>query len=202
MSTENQILKLFPQPVFKYKVKSFETLNQELLKFIYDLHKEDNVGLKKSNINGWHSKSFDLNDLEGLPYKFLSQITDNIKDVFKHYGWVYDTNKVKCTSMWSIINKKGSFNIEHIHSNNYLSAAYYVKAPKECGKFKALTPNIITRNFFPKSNGITELNAVTAKINVEEGDLLIFPAYLPHSVEENKSDDDRVIISFNIDVLK
>ena len=70
------------------------------------------------------------------------------------------------------------------------------------GKFKALTPNIITRNFFPKSNGITELNAVTAKINVEEGDLLIFPAYLPHSVEENKSDDDRVIISFNIDVLK
>ena len=60
----------------------------------------------------------------------------------------------------------------------------------------------MTRNFFPKSNGITELNAVTAKINVEEGDLLIFPAYLPHSVEENKSDDDRVIISFNIDVLK
>ena len=202
MSTENQILKLFPQPVFKYKVKNFETLNRELLEFIYDLHKKDNVGLKKSNINGWHSKSFDLNDLEGLPYKFLTQITDNIKDVFKHYGWVYDTNKVKCTSMWSIINKKGSFNIEHIHSNNYLSAAYYVKAPKECGKFKALTPNIITRNFFPKSNGITELNAVTAKINVAEGDLLIFPAYLPHSVEENKSDEDRVIISFNIDVLK
>ena len=64
MSTENQILKLFPQPVFKYKVKNFETLNRELLEFIYDLHKKDNVGLKKSNINGWHSKSFDLNDLE------------------------------------------------------------------------------------------------------------------------------------------
>ena len=49
--------------------------------------------------------------------------------------------------MWSIINKKGSFNIEHIHSNNYLSAAYYVKAPKNCGKFKALTPNIIQKFF-------------------------------------------------------
>ena len=45
-------------------------------------------------------------------------------------------------------------------------------------------------------------NALTAKINVTEGDLLIFPAYLPHSVEENKSDEDRVIISFNIDVLR
>ena len=63
-----------------------------------------------------------------------------------------------------------------------MSAAYYVK-PKNCGKFKALTPNIISK-IFSKSNEITELNALTAKINVTEGDLLIFPAYLPHSVEE------------------
>ena len=202
MSENKQILKLFPQPVFKFKIENYKDINKSLIKYIYELQQLNPTGVKKSNINGWHSKPFDLTDPQNEPNKFLSQITDNIKDVFKHYGWVYDTNKVKCTSMWSIINKKGSFNIEHIHSNNYLSAAYYVKAPKECGKFKALTPNIITRNFFPKSNGITELNAVTAKINVEEGDLLIFPAYLPHSVEENKSDDDRVIISFNIDVLK
>ena len=198
MSTDNQILKLFPQPVFKFKVDKFETMNEELSKFIYGLHEKDNVGLKKSNINGWHSPSFDLADQNGVPRKFLLHITDHIKDVFKNYGWIYDSSKVRCTSMWSIINRKGSFNIEHIHSNNYLSAAYYVKAPKNCGQFKALTPNIISRNFFPKSNGITELNAVTAKINVTEGDLLIFPAYLPHSVEENKSDEDRVIVSFNI----
>ena len=202
MSTDNQILKLFPQPVFKFKVDKFETMNEELSKFIYGLHEKDNVGLKKSNINGWHSPSFDLTDQNGVPRKFLLHITDHIKDVFKNYGWIYDSSKVRCTSMWSIINRKGSFNIEHIHSNNYLSAAYYVKAPKNCGQFKALTPNIISRNFFPKSNGITELNAVTAKINVTEGDLLIFPAYLPHSVEENKSDEDRVIVSFNIDVLR
>ncbi len=202
MSKDNQILKLFSHPVFKYKVSNFEKLNEELLKFIYNLQEKDNIGLKRSNVNGWHSPSFDLNDLEGKPYKFLSHISEYIKDVFKHYGWIYDTSKVKCTSMWSIINKKGSFNIEHIHSNNFLSAAYYVKAPKNCGKFKALTPNIISKNFFPKANGITELNALTAKINVTEGDLLIFPAYLPHSVEENKSDEDRVIISFNIDVLR
>jgi len=27
---------------------------------------------------------------------------------------------------------------------------------------------------------------------------LIFPAYLPHGVEENKSNEDRIVISFNI----
>ena len=46
----------------------------------------------------------------------------------------------KCTSMWAIINKKGNFNIEHTHPNNYLSAAYYVKAPDNCGNFKATNP--------------------------------------------------------------
>ena len=41
--------------MFKYKVNEFETLNEELLKFIYNLKEKDNIGLKKSNINGWHS---------------------------------------------------------------------------------------------------------------------------------------------------
>ena len=40
------------------------------------------------------------------------------------------------------------------------------------------------------------------EIALKEGDLLIFPAYLPHSVGQNLSDEDRIIISFNIDILK
>lgn len=120
----------------------------------------------------------------------------------KNYGWVYDPSKVVCTAMWAIINKKGNFNIEHTHPNNYLSAAYYVKAPDNCGNFKATNPNILDRHMRAKSNQPNELNSISASIKVNEGDLLIFPAYLPHSVEENKSDEDRVIISFNIDILK
>ena len=55
--------------------------------------------------------------------------------MFLHTTVGFMIHKVKCTSMWSIVNK-GSFNIEHIHSNNYLSAAYYVKAPKNWGNLK------------------------------------------------------------------
>ena len=83
-----------------------------------------------------------------------------------------------------------------------MSAAYYVKAPLNCGKFKASNPNIISRNIYPKSIQSTELNSNTASIEIKDGDLIIFPAYLPHSVEENKSDEDRVIVSFNLDILR
>ena len=200
MSNNNNILKLFPQPIFKYQVDNYKKINEELLKHIYDLHDDDNVGVKKSNINGWHSKPFDLKD--NIPNKFYSHLNNYIKDVFNKYGWEYDESKVKCTSMWAIINKKGNFNIEHTHPNNYLSAAYYVKAPKNCGNFKATNPNILNRHIRAKAEQANELNSNSASIKINEGDLIIFPAYLPHSVEENKSDEDRVIVSFNIDILK
>ena len=200
MSNNNNILKLFPQPIFKYQIDNYKKINEELIKYIYGLHNDDNVGVKKSNINGWHSKPFDLKD--DIPNKFYSHINNYIKDVFNKYGWEYNNTKVVCTSMWAIINKKGNFNIEHTHPNNYLSTAYYVKAPENCGNFKATNPNILNRHIRAKAGQANELNSNSASIKINEGDLLIFPAYLPHSVDENRSDEDRVIVSFNIDILK
>ena len=200
--SNNNILKLFPQPVFKYQIDNFKKINEELTKYIYELNKKDNIGVNKSNINGWHSRSFDFNEKENVPNKFYSHINSYIEDVFSKLGWEHDKTKVKCTSMWAIINKKGNFNIEHTHPNNYLSAAYYVKAPDNCGNFKATNPNILSRHIRAKTKQANELNSNSASIKINEGDLLIFPAYLPHSVEENKSNEDRVIVSFNIDILK
>jgi uncharacterized protein (TIGR02466 family) len=100
--------------------------------------------------------------------------------------------------MWAIINKKGNFNTEHIHPNSNLSGAYYVKAPKNCGKFKVINPHSISRDKFPPRENPNELNRLVAEHEIKEGDLLIFPSYLPHSVLPNQSDEDRIVISFNI----
>ena len=43
---ENQILKLFPEPIFKYKFKDYENLNKELSDYIYSLQNKDKEGLK------------------------------------------------------------------------------------------------------------------------------------------------------------
>ena len=96
--------------------------------------------------------------------------------------------------MWAIINKNGDFNILHTHPNCYLSAAYYVKAPEKCGRFQIENPNIAKRNFYP------EIKRKNAGIEIEEGDLLIFPGYLPHKVRANESNEDRIVISFNVDI--
>ena len=114
MNEKNEILKLFPQPVFKFKVKDYDNINLNLLKYIYDLQKKDEKGVKKSNVNGWHSQPFDLSNPNEIPNKFFNSINVYIRSVFKSYGWLFDGAKIKCTSMWAIINKKNSFNIAPI----------------------------------------------------------------------------------------
>ena len=92
--------------------------------------------------------------------------------------------------MWAIINKSGDFNVAHTHPNCYLSAAYYVKASEKCGIFQVENPNIAKRNFYPEIKTKNELNSLVIGIEINEGDLLIFPGYLPHKVKANESNED------------
>tara|TARA_B100000886_G_scaffold334277_1_gene289544 strand:- start:594 stop:1202 length:609 start_codon:yes stop_codon:yes gene_type:complete len=202
MKQEKNILKFFPQPIFHYKVNNFEKHNKDLTKYIYELYEEDKKGIARSNQGGWHSKPFNLKEKDKPPYQFFLDIQRYVADVFKEYGWNYTPGKVNLTEMWAIINKKNNFNTEHTHPNNYLSAAYYVKAPKNCGSFKVSNPNQIARERIAISDSKTEFNQVSAQVKPIEGELLLFPAYLPHSVGMNLSDEDRIVISFNIDILK
>ena len=197
---KNEIFKLFPEPVFKYKIKNFEKLNIELSKYIYDLYDKDNKGVKRSNVNGWHSKNFDLSDKKSIQHKFFLSLGEYVFHAFKHYGWKIDPKKTVIKEMWAIINKKGNFNVIHTHPNCYMSAAYYVKAPKNCGEFIVESPNAAKRYAYPKIENDNELNMQVAKIDISEGDLLLFPSYLPHKVGVNESDEDRIVISFNIEI--
>ena len=202
MNQTKKIYKYFPQPVFHYRLENFEKHNKELSNYIYNLNKKDPEGVSRSNQGGWHSKPFNLKEKEAAPFKFFMSIQMYVADTFKEYGWKYIPGKVNLTEMWAIINKKNNFNIEHTHPNNYLSAAYYVKAPENCGSFNISNPNQIARERIAISNKRTEFNQISAQIKPVEGDLLLFPAYLPHSVGMNLSDEDRIVISFNVDILK
>ena len=77
--------------------------------------------------------------------------------------------------------------------NSTISGAYYVRAPKNSGDIVFYdqdrhllfiscceTPNLLN----------AQINGVTPK----EGALVLFPSYLDHSVNENLSNDERIVI--------
>ena len=198
---KNEIIKLFADPIFKYKLENFENVNRDLEKYIYNLYAEDNKGIKRSNQGGWHSQSFQLGIKDTIQNKFAIKIQEYILNCFQNMGWKTKDKNIRIKEMWAIINKKENFNVIHIHPNCYLSSAYYVKASKDCGEFIAENPNLAKRYVYPEIVNKNELNVETARINIEEGDLLLFPSYLPHKVGKNKSGDDRIVISFNVDII-
>ena len=200
MISNKETLKFFPQPVFKYKVENFKEFNKDLCHYIYDLNKNDKEGINRSNRGGWHSKPFNLKDKNSIQHKFLLETTKYVFDAIKNLGWKLEPNRVICTEMWAIINKKNDFNTIHTHPNSYLSAAYYVKAPKNCGEFTIENPHSISRHSYPALEKKTEFNVKVQRLEIEEGDLLLFPSYLPHGVQENRSKEDRIVISFNINI--
>ena len=196
--SDKEIFKFFPEPVFKYRFEKFKEFNNELTDYIYKLRSKDNVGLTKSNRGGWHSKNFKLDNKDSIQFKFAVEIQKYILDVFQNYGWKTEQNRIQIKEMWAIINKKDDFNVIHTHPNCYLSSAYYVKAPENCGKFLIENPNQAKKHFYPQLANKTELNMPIAGLDVNEGDLLLFPGYLPHKVAKNESDEDRIVVSFNV----
>ena len=199
--TDKKIYKLFPSPVFQFKVQNYENLNKQLTQYIYDLHKNDKEGIQRSNVNGWHSKKFKKKK-DNIPYNFVKSIHAYVKEVIVDgFGWKYVPEKVGVSEIWAIINKKGTFNSSHNHPGSYLSAAYYVKAPNNCGNIHFYDPNEIKKFNSPPIENRTELSASGFSIKAQEGSLLIFPSYLYHDVGKNLSNEDRIVISFNVSIL-
>ena len=190
----------FPEPIFKYKFEDYESFNKDLKTYIYELQKESSSGQIKSNRGGWHSPNFKLADNNSIQFKFAIELQKYILKTFQTLGWKTENKNISINAMWAIINKKNDFNVVHTHPNSYLSAAYYVSAPKNCGKFQVESLNIAKRHSYPEILKNNELNTHVAGLEVNEGDLLIFPGYLPHKVAMNESEQDRIVISFNVGV--
>ena len=186
----------FSTPVWTSKIDSFKNINNDLIKYIEKLKSKDPTGKRVSNIKGWHSKDFDLTD--ETPKKFISSISKNLNSTFNDMSWDLESQIIKITNIWTIVNEKGAFNERHQHGNSDLSAAYYVRAPKNCGEIVFYDPRPAAVYNHPRATKANILNATVNSINPEEGMLVLFPSYLDHSVKPNESDEQRIVISFNV----
>ena len=190
----------FSTPIWTSKIEKYQTVNNSMQNYISNLQKKDPEGVIKSNFKGWHSKNFDMKDEE--PQNFIEKIKTNINTAINDMGWDLQTQEVKISNMWAIINTKGSLNQKHHHSNSDLSAAYYVSAEENCGDIIFYDPRPATIYKHPIAKEANILNATINSISPEQGMLILFPSYLEHSVDPNLSEHKRIVISFNLSLNK
>jgi uncharacterized protein (TIGR02466 family) len=107
-----------------------------------------------------------------------------------------DQYPMAITGCWANINPRGAYHPMHHHPNNYLSGVYYVAVPSPTSRiiFQDPRPAMI----MPRPRQFTRMTANGADAQSKEGRLLIFPAWLKHTVPSNDSDGERISISFNL----
>ena len=188
----------FPTPVWTTNLDNYKTINEQMYNYIKSNKKNDEIGISKSNVKGWHSNDFNLNDND--PQNFISFILPAIENVMNDMNWDKEKQTAKISNMWAIINTGGSANLRHQHGNSTISGAYYVRAPKDCGDIVFYDPRPAPVFYYPTAVSSNMLNAQINGITPKEGALILFPCYLDHSVNENLSNEERMVISFNITI--
>ena len=187
---------LFPTPIWTIQLDNYKEVNEQMYKYIKSKKENDKIGISKSNIKGWHSKDFNLNEKE--PQDFIAFILPAIEKIMTDMDWDKVNQTAKIINMWAIVNTGGSANLRHQHGNSTISAAYYVRAPKNSGDIVFYDPRPAPVYFHPNVVKPNLLNAQVNGINPKEGALVLFPSYVEHSVNGNLSDEERIVVSFNI----
>ncbi len=175
-------LSLFPTDVFIQQCKlNLVELEQQCIN-----HKKFEKSSNISNIGGYQGHNFYSKNLFQEIFNNLPQVPNKpLKSI--------------AINQWVNINKKGDSNQIHNHDpykGFALSGVFYVRAPKSCGNIVFYDPRqyITTSPDHEYYNDCNDSYWIEPKENM----LLIFPAWLYHSVDPNKSSFDRISISFNI----
>ncbi|HEY8271605.1 MAG TPA: TIGR02466 family protein, partial [Pseudobdellovibrionaceae bacterium] len=88
----------------------------------------------------------------------------------------------------------------HIHPLSVISGTYYVQTPKDCGSIKFEDPRMV--GFMaspPRKENAQERNKRFVELKPQAGNVVLFESWMRHEVPQNKSDIERISISFNYD---
>ena len=180
----------FPTTIY---AKDIQLDNETLSNNIVNWSQQD-PGVKKTNMNGWHSK----------PEMHLkSEYQQLVQELYKMQEEIYQEEwldrQPKLGNMWANINYPGGYNRPHVHPNCLFSGVYYVKANKNSGVFVANDPRPGIQTMMPTRKQGRPPKHLWREVHLEPipGRIIMFPAWLWHCVEPNQSNDIRISISFN-----
>jgi len=109
-----------------------------------------------------------------------------------------DYGEIAVTGCWANISRTGFAHRQHIHPNNYLSGAYYVSTAPGSDAIHFHDPRPQIGVFIPPARNQDHSNPDRVTLDVREGMLVMFPAWLEHSVPANTSETTRISIAFNL----
>jgi uncharacterized protein (TIGR02466 family) len=200
-----KIVNIFPVTILDATLDGSDDINKMLIPKLYELF--DTTDSKRMLSHNWKDfvltnersrsgySSFNDSDLAVDPnFKFFfDKLSTLVAEFLAQLGY---TGKWKFENSWSNIYPADAFVPLHDHRGLHWSGVYYVQAEERCGDLILVDPKEYALANEPENTMYRGNNDF--RVEPTPGKVLIFPGYLKHETAPNKSNNDRIIISFNI----
>lgn len=165
-----------------------ESILQKVIKF--DFGNTDH-SLNNNQYNSFISKDLSvLSKLDVLEFSIIDALEYYVRDVMS-----YPNIQFKIFKSWATMTPPNCHSYRHSHTNSWISGVYYPHDVEGGIVFHDPFPHHFQVDSPIESN---VFNSRTWNFSPKQGDLIIFPSYLEHSVKTNTSKLDRYSIAFNV----
>jgi uncharacterized protein (TIGR02466 family) len=189
---QNTLL-LFSTPVFIYD----EYTDPD---FIFDTM--DTQKNMRPNMGG-NAMSQDTYLLDNDAYSMIrTRIQRGLQQYVRDVLRINERHQFNITQSWLNVNPAGTHHHVHVHRNSIISGTYYIDV-SDSGSIsfqapfagQSITDNNMLRLDIDED---TIANCNCWQVAVRNNDILFWPSQVPHKVPVNKTDRNRVSISFNV----
>ena len=207
-----QPLGLFETPLAYGNLTDGDALISELERLIRQ-RKDQSPGLARSNIGGWHSDT-DMLEWGGQPAQKLAQTAINIAKRMSHFQDSSVADREWLVRMWANVTPAGGLNHLHSHPGNLWAAVLYIDMGYETeqessnagGSFYLEDPRFpmtaMRDTAFRMRGADGEPQQYQTEIELQRGNLIVFPAWLRHGVRPYTGKRERISVAMNIDAVR
>lgn len=179
----------FPNVIWSAIIHSVDNINLKNWAYV---RKKNDIGRTISNYGGYQSSDILVGQCEEIDY-LIEYLNKEIYNCCQQVG----LPNLKIHNIWLNINPPGAYNQLHNHANAVFSGVYYIHAQPNQGNIH-FERSDNAEYFLPyETDQITYYTATRASYAAKTNGLYIFPGWLKHSVDGNKSNTDRISLSFN-----
>jgi len=198
MASDAKVLRLFSTPVILGQVDEADALNAALERAILERQDQD-PGLVRSNVGGWHSKP-DLLAWAGEAGQKVARAVTELANAHTADAGGKPVNVRWRVEAWANVSGAGHSNAQHIHGGCYWSAVYYVRAePSTSGHLVLHDPRMPALRMHAPGLRLKDAGPeLIARIRPEPGQIVLFPSWLAHSVEASNDEGARISIAMNL----
>lgn len=191
-------------PTFIYNAplqRDSRALNRELLAECQAIRERDRAGQRWSQRNypGGYTSYSSLDQLHRMSSTFITlrEIIDrHVRSFARAQQWDLQGRKLQMTDCWANVMPRGAAHSLHLHPLAVVSGTYYVRTPPGSSGLKFEDPRL-SRFMAAPPRMANSAGSPHITYPAVAGDVILFESWLRHEVPPQKTNGERVSLSFN-----